>query len=162
MTRGMRTTSVFVGAGALLVSAAVWGVLMFRADAKHDRSVGDPADYGPLTDRQYAAAVRVAQHELDRQKPSRLVSATAVLKPGKVRQPNLADACHSGEVVRIRLVGRFPRITVSPPPGGTSGPVTLVGITADATNGRACLLGVGVGRSAPYGDAADLLPALHR
>ena len=35
----------------------------------------------------------------------------------------------------------------------------LVGITADAATGRACLLGVGTGKSHPYRDAADLMPA---
>ena len=152
-----------VVACALLATAGVWGAMMLRADAHH----GAPSSStrGPLTEEQYAAAVRVAQHEVDQQKPSRLTSATAVLKPGNVRQPNRADACHSGHVVKIRLVGRFPRIVTGLARGGPqsgSGRVTLVGITTDATSGRACLLGVGTGRSAPYRDAADLMPALDR
>lgn len=152
-----------VVACALLATAGVWGAMMLRADAHH----GAPSSStrGPLTEEQYAAAVRVAQHEVDQQKPSRLTSATAVLKPGNVRQPNRADACHSGQVVKIRLVGRFPRIVTGLARGGPqsgSGRVTLVGITTDATSGRACLLGVGTGRSAPYPDAADLMPALNR
>ena len=108
VTQRMRRTTVVVVACALLATAGVWGAMMLRADAHH----GAPSSStrGPLTEEQYAAAVRVAQHEVDQQKPSRLTSATAVLKPGNVRQPNMADACHSGQVVKIRLVGRFPRI----------------------------------------------------
>jgi hypothetical protein len=158
MTRGIRTASVFGVAGVLMASAGISGAEMMRADVQHHHV----ATHGPLTNDQYAAAVRVAQHELDKQKPSHLNSATAVLRKGKVRQPNLADACHSGELVKIRLVGRFPRINVSPPPGVEAGPVTVVGITADAKSGRACLLGVGTGTSRAYRDAADLRPALHR
>ena len=151
-----------VVACALLATAGVWGAMMLRADAHHET----PSSRGPLSEEQYAAAVRVARHEVDEQKPSRLTSVTAVLKPGTVRQPNMADACHSGQVVKIRLVGRFPRITTGGlargGPQSGSGRVTLVGITTDATSGRACLLGVGTGRSAPYPDAADLMPALDR
>jgi hypothetical protein len=160
----MRRTTVVVVACALLATAGVWGAMMLRADAHH--SAPSSSTRGPLTEEQYAAAVRVAQQEVDQQKPSRLTSATAVLKPGNVRRPNMADACHSGQVVKIRLVGRFPRIATGGLAGGGpqrgSGRVTLVGITTDATSGRACLLGVGTGRSAPYRDGADLMPALDR
>ncbi len=158
MTRGIRTASVFGVAGVLMASAGISGAEMMQAHARHEPA----AVHGPLTDRQYAAAVRVAQQQIDRQKPSRITSATAVLKPGRVTQPNLAGACHSGEVVKIRLIGRFPHITTGGTPGGHAGPVTLVGITVDARSGRACLLGVGVGRSPAYRHGADLLPALHR
>jgi hypothetical protein len=158
MTRGIRTASVFGVAGVLMASAGISGAEMMQAHVEHHHA----AVHGPLTDAQYAAAVRVAQHQIDQQKPSRLTSATAVLKPGKVRQPNLADACHSGEVVKIRLVGRFPHVVTGGRPGGGSGAVTLVGVTTDAKSGRACLLGVGTGRSAPFQNAADLTPALSR
>ncbi len=158
MSRRGRTAAVFGAAGALLVGAAAWGFLMVRADAKHD-GVDDPANHGPLTSEQYAAAVRIVQREVTKEKAT-LTSATAIVTRGKVRDANVGPACTSGHLIRIRLLGRFPRITVSPPPGGKGGPVRLVGITADATTGRACLVGVGTGRSHPYREAADLMPAL--
>jgi hypothetical protein len=151
---------VFAVAGGLLAGAAVWGLLMVRADAKHD-GVDDPANHGPLTAEQYAAAVRIVQREVASEKAS-LTSATAILTRGRVRNANVGPACTSGHLIRIRLLGRFPRITVSPPPGGRGGPVRLVGITADAATGRACLLGVGTGKNHPYRGAADLMPALAR
>jgi hypothetical protein len=145
----MRTTSVFVVAGLLMATAAAWGTHMMRAD------------YGPLSSSQYAAAVAIAQREVDQEK-AHLTSATAVIRTGKVHQPNRAGSCTSGREIRILLIGRFPHIAVSPPPGAPDGRVTSVGITADATSGRACLLGVGTGRADPYRHSADLMPALHR
>jgi hypothetical protein len=153
-----RTAGVFVVASGLLASAAVWGLLMVRADAKRD-GIDDQASRGPLTAEQYAAAVRIVQREVKRQKAS-LTSATAILVRGKVRDATVGPACTSGHLIRIRLLGRFPHITVSPPPGAPGGPVRLVGITVDAATGRACLLGVGTGTGHPYGNAADLMPAL--
>lgn len=158
---GRRTWSVLGVAVVLLGAAAAWGLLMLRADATHDRSVGNPADYGPLTAAQYAAAVGIVQKEIDREK-ARVTSATAVVRAGKVHQPNLAGRCTSGRVIRILLIGRFPNITVDPPPGAPDGPVTSVGITADAASGQACVLGVGNTHVHPYGNGADLLPALSR
>jgi hypothetical protein len=120
---------------------------------------------GPLTEQQYDAAVAVAQHEIDREK-ARITTATAVLRHRTLsrRQSNLPGLCTSGRVIEIRLTGKFPHITTSGIAGvpSASGHVTSVGITADALSGRACLLGVGTGRPAPYRHGADLLPALHR
>jgi len=160
MTRRMRTVLVFAASGVLLGVVGLWGAELMRADAKHE-GVGDTADDGPLTSSQYAAAVAVAQREMDKER-ARVTSVTAVIRPGKVRQPNLGGECRSGHVIRILLIGRFPHIVVDPPPGAPAGPVTSVGITADATSGEACLLGVGNVHVHPYRHAADLLPALHR
>jgi len=157
----MRTVVVFVVGGLLLASVGFWGATMMRADAKHERRVGDPADYGPLSSSQYAAAVAIAQREIDKER-ARVTSATAVIKSGKVHQPNLAGSCTSGREIRILLIGRFPHIAVAPPPGAPDGPVRSVGITADATSGRACLLGVGNVHVHPYPHSANLMPALSR
>jgi len=154
-----RTWSVLGVAVVLLSAAAVWGLLMLRADAKHDPSVGNPADYGPLTDDQYAAAVQIAQNEIDHEH-ARITSATAVIRSGTVHQPNLAGRCTSGQEIRILLIGRFRHIVVDPPPGAPDGPASSVGITADAASGRACLLGVGNTQVKPYRGSANLLPAL--
>jgi hypothetical protein len=159
LTPRARSTTVLVAACALLATAGIWGAVMVRADAGHDRPVGDAADYGPLSADQYAAAVRVAQHQADRL-AGRLTSATAVVRPGQVSQANLAGACDSGSVVRIRLTGRFPHLATGGAVGSPGGPVTTVDITADGTSGRACLLGVATGKPTPYRHAADLMPAL--
>jgi hypothetical protein len=155
-----RTTTVFAVAGALLAGAAVWGVLMFRADAKRD-GVDDAANRGPLTAEQYAAAVRIVQREVRDQKAS-LTSATAILRPGTVLQANVGPACTSGHLIRIRLLGRFPHIVTGGTTDGSGGRVTEVDIAADAATGRACELGVGTGKGHPFRRAADLMPALVR
>jgi hypothetical protein len=153
-----RNTTVLVTACALLVTAGVWGALMMRADARHDRPV-DASEYGPLTAAQYSAAVAVARHEIDRER-AKITSVTAVLHRGTVHQPNQPGTCTSGREVRIRLVGRFPHIAVGGAAGAPGGSVTEVDITTDAVSGRACLLGVGTGKATPYHHAADLMPAL--
>jgi hypothetical protein len=159
MSRRTRTTTILVSACALLATAGVWGAVMVRADAGRDRTVGDAADYGPLSADQYAAAVTVAQHQADRL-GGRLATATAVVRPGQVSQANLAGRCDSGSMVRIRLTGRFPHVATGGSVGASDGAVTTVDITADGTSGRACLLAVATGKASPYRQAADLMPAL--
>jgi hypothetical protein len=159
MTSRKRTASVFVVSGLLLVGVGLWGADLMRADAKHESHVGDPADYGPLSSSQYAAAVAVAQHEVD-QEGAHLTSATAALRPGQVHQPNLPGSCTSGRVILIRLVGRFPHVHGNQTAGQPHRGGTTVGITADATTGRACLLVVRNAHSHAYRRSADLLPAL--
>jgi hypothetical protein len=116
---------------------------------------------GRLTSRQYALAVRAVRRAVDVER-AHLVSATAVLRPGPVRHPNLGGLCRSGRLLKIRLTGRFPHIGVHRLPRAPSGLVTSVQITADGTSGRACRLDVGVGEPLPppYHRGADLLPAL--
>jgi hypothetical protein len=154
-----RTATVLAVAGTLLAGAAVWGLLMFRADAKRDGV--DAASRGPLTAEQYAAAVRVAQREV-REKKASLTSATAILRRGTVVRANVGPACTSGHLIRIRLLGRFPHIVTGGTTGGSGGRFTEVDIAADAATGRACELGVGTGKGHPFRRAADLMPALAR
>jgi hypothetical protein len=162
VTEQRQTATVFVLSGVLLAGVAVWGALMLRGAGSHAAASADPADLGPLTRSQYAAAVAIAQHEVTKEH-ARRTSATAIVKRGKVAQPNLSGACVSGHEVRILLIGRFPHITVSPPPGGAGGPVRSVVITVDGVAEQACLLGVGVEHARPYRHGADLMPALaHR
>ena len=159
MTEGTQTTTVFVVAGVLLAGVATWGALMLRAGGRHADAPGGPADHGPLTSAQYAAAVLIARHEV-RKERARLTSATAILRRGKVEQPHLSGACTSGHEIRILLIGRFPHIAVSPPPGAPGGAVRSVVITVDGAALKACDLGVGVGHARPYRHSADLMPAL--
>ena len=155
-----RRTSVVMGLSvAFLISAGVWGLLMLRADATNRPRFERSADDGPLTPRQYGLAVAAAQRavELDR---AHVASATAVVKKGRLRDPNQSGLCRSGRLIEIRLTGRFPEISAHRAPWAPSGPVTSVQITVDGTSGRSCRLDLGVGRTAPYRHAADLLPAL--
>jgi hypothetical protein len=161
VTPRWRTASVFIVSGLLLVGAGLWGAELMRADAKHEPRVGDPADFGPLTSSQYAAAVAIVQHEVDRE-GAHLTSATAVIRPGKVHRSNLGGSCTSGREIRIRLIGRFPHIQADRRRGAPRRPVTSVGIIADASSGRACLLGVRNAHADPYARSADLMPALSR
>lgn len=159
MTERTQTTTVFVVSGVLLAGVATWGALMLRAGGRHADAPGGPADHGPLTSAQYAAAVLIARHEV-RKERARLTSATAILRRGKVEQPHLSGDCTSGHEIRILLIGRFPHIAVSPPPGAPSGAVRSVVITVDGAALEACDLGVGVGHARPYRHSADLMPAL--
>jgi hypothetical protein len=148
---------VIATAVALLAGAAVWGLLMVRADAKHD----DPADHGPLSAEQYAAAVRAAKGEITREQ-AHVTSATAVLVRGKELHGNLGHPCSSGHEIKIRLIGRLPNTDV----GGTQDdgqPVPhglYVTTILDAASLQACVTGVSPGHGAPSAHSADLLPAL--
>jgi hypothetical protein len=154
MTRGTRTTWVFGVAGLLMASVGLVGAQMMRADARH------PSDDRHLTQAQYDAAVRVARHQV-RQLHPRLTSASAIVTPGTVTQPNMAGSCTSGSVVKIRLIGHDFDVANAGLAGAKSKSVTSVEITADPTSGRPCLLSVDTGRPArPYRDGDDLLPAL--
>ena len=100
---------------------------------------------GPLTRRQYDAAVNLARHEIENQ-DAKVTSATVVLKhnaaPGA--PSNTGHRCTADQVLRIRLIGRFPHtVTSGGPPGGdpNGGTVTEMDIKADP-DGTACLIGV--------------------
>lgn len=157
-----RRTGVVLGIGvSLLLAAGTWGLVMLRADATHvPRSVRSPDD-GPLTPRQYSLAVRAAERAVDVGQ-AHLRSATAVVRSGSVHDPNQGGLCGSGQLIEIRLIGRFPQIGAHHLPGGPSRPVTSVEITADGTSGRTCRLELGVDKTSAYRHAADLLPALTR
>jgi hypothetical protein len=156
MTRVIRTASVFGVAGVLMASAGISGAHMMRAEVKHPHA----SVHGPLSDAQYAAAVRIAHHQV-RRGHVHLTSATAVIRRGTVTQANMGGICTSGTEIRIRLVGHGFHIVTGGLPGG-GGDVTSMEITADAATRHACLLSVGTGHAAPYHHGADLMPALHR
>jgi hypothetical protein len=151
---------VFAAAAALLAAAAVWGLVMVRADAQHD-GVDDPANHGPLTAEQYAAAVRVAKGEITREQ-AHVTSATAILVRGKEHHGNLGPPCSSGHEIKIRLIGRFPNTNVGgPPDDGQPVPHGLYVTTIlDAATLQACVTGVSLGHGTPYPHSADLLPAI--
>jgi hypothetical protein len=157
MTRGIRTVSVFGVAGVLMASAGVSGAEMMRAEVRHE----PPSVHGSLTNEQYAAAVRIAQHQVHRVHP-RLTSATAIVKRGTVSRTNMSGSCTSGRVIEIRLIGHGFRAVAGGLPGRGGGRVTSMQVTADAVSGHPCLLSVRTGHGSPYHGAADLMPALHR
>lgn len=154
---GRRTAVVLALGVALLLGAGTWGVVMLRADATQQPHVAASPLDGPLTARQYTLAVHAAERSVDIGH-AHLTSATALIGSGPVH--NQDGPCRSGQRIEIRLIGRFPRIHTSHLPGGHSGPVTSVEITADGTSGRSCGLVLGIGKATPYHHAANLLPAL--
>ena len=160
-TSRRRTIGTFVVSGVFLAAAAAWGALLLSGSASHSAAAGDPVRYGPLSAEQYAAAVRIAKADLARD-DGKVTSATAILRRGRVRTPNLHGTCTSGRVIRILLIGRFRHVDVSVAPGEPTGPVRAVRYVADAATGRACLVSVRIGHLSPYPHGADLLPALVR
>jgi hypothetical protein len=152
----------FVVSGVMLGAAALWGALLLGAGATHNPAVGDPADYGPLSAEQYAAAVRIARADLAHDH-GKLTSATAIVTKGRVKQSDGHGACTSGRVLKVQLIGHFRHLAVSVAPGRPTGPDQAVVSVADAATGRACIVGVRLGHLSPYRHGADLLPALaHR
>ena len=159
MNRG-RTWSVLGAAVVLLAGAAAWGLVMLRADAKHDSTIGNPADYGSLTADQYAVAVRVAR-TASSDPGNHLTSATAVVVPGRVRRSDAPAGCLSGRLLKVRLTGRFPHTVVDHPPDTASrGPVRAVLLTAVVSTGQVCVGGVSVRHLTPYKHGGDLMPVL--
>jgi hypothetical protein len=125
---------------ALIVVAAL-GVALAGCSSGSDEP---RVDTGALTRQQYAAAVDVARHEIENQ-DARVISATAVVKhnAGRNAPSNTGVKCTGDQVLRIRLIGRFPHIVTTGTPGHDGGRVTEVDIKADLESENACLIGVG-------------------
>lgn len=80
-----------------------------------------------------------------------ITSATATVGTGTETDPNVGPPCTSGTLLHIKLIGTFNIVTggFGGQPTGTSFPVSAVLITADPVSGKACLLGVQTGSTAP-------------
>lgn len=146
-----RLAIVSVGAGLILISGC--------AGAPTTR-VSTAAPHGDLSNREYAAAVELARHEI-RQDKATVTSATATVGSGTVTQPNLNGRCESGRLLHIKLIGTFPTIvtTGNPVAAGARSPdftVHAVVLTADATSGQSCQMGVQTGRPSPEPGAVVL------
>ena len=113
-----------------------------------------------LTPKQYKTAVRLARQQI-RKTGATVTSATATISRGTATNPNIGQPCTSGRLLRIKLIGKFPRtVTTGHPvsPGTKEDDFTVhaMVITADARDGQPCLIGVQTGRVAPEPGAVVL------
>jgi len=113
-----------------------------------------------ITDREIALAAALVQQELrkGREEDNTLDSASVSVSPGRVAQPNTGEACDSGRLLRVRLIGTFPHIVTTGDPGASADEtvVRAVLLTADAKSGRVCLVGVRTGHVEPAPGATVL------
>ena len=111
---------------------------------------------GGLSGRELTLARDIARYWIARA-GAKITSATVTASAGKEPDHNVGDACMSGRLLNIRLLGDFPHTVVSPPFGSTEDlTVRSMQITADAKTGRACLVGVGIKILTPEADAVAL------
>lgn len=119
--------------------------------------------HGTLTREEVAKALAVARGLVEDQGAS-VSNASAIARPGTLEELNNGDPCRSGRVLKIRLVGTFPRTVTSghvvtagdPAPDFT---VRAVDLTVDAESGRTCLIVVRTdecGEVKPLRDATTL------
>lgn len=114
----------------------------------------------PITNREIGLAEALVRQELrqSRHADSTVESASVTVDQGRVKQSNTGHACESGRLLRIRLLGTFPRIVTSGHKGA-SAEDTVVGavlLTADAESGHVCLIGVRTGQVQPAPGATTL------
>jgi hypothetical protein len=88
--------------------------------------------------------------------PRGVTSVSALSRAGTLTDSNTGHPCTSGALLVVTVIGRFPRIAVSPPPGATDTTVHAVVATADARTGQVCLRSVRTGRVTPSAGAAVL------
>jgi hypothetical protein len=108
-------------------------------------------DGGSLSQDEIAKAEAVARRVIADHGAS-VSNATAIERPGEVKDSNTGHACTSGRELQIKLIGKFPIIVTTGhrvPPGGPASDFTVraVIIAADAESGLACLIGVQTGES---------------
>jgi hypothetical protein len=149
----MKTRTWLLALG-LLVVASIGGAL-----ALHHQKAREAADRGMLTPSEYDKAVVIARSTKAAEHGT-VIAAVAYVIAGKVRNPNIPGECSSGHVLVVSLVGDFPGVNVSPPPGAPTGPDMWVSVKADPATGETCLEGVSLGRFKAVAGAANLLPAL--
>lgn len=108
-----------------------------------------PNGTNSLTSRQYKFAQQIAQAEIKKEDAT-VSSVTAKLENGTVIDSNVGYSCTSGQLLKILLIGSFPHIvSLTAGLGAANYTVHGVALTADAKSGKACLLGVQVGRISP-------------
>jgi len=105
-----------------------------------------------------SVAKQVLRRELaePRQRDSVLTSATVTVAQDTVEQPNIGATCDSGRLLRLLLIGTFPRITTTGGPHASATDVGAVDLTADAESGAVCLVGVTTGQVEPDPEAFPL------
>lgn len=108
----------------------------------------------------YARDVIAHDRELAR---SEITSATVVRRPGRITNANVGGPCLSGQLLQIKVIGRFPHVLTSGgPPMTSSHPrdmtVTAILLTADAETGRLCQEGVQVGPVHPAPGSQPVVP----
>lgn len=134
-----------------LLPLTVLGVLLPVA-ATAGLVVGDRSEeHGSLTDHEFAVAFDIARTKADDEDASVRI-AFARASDGTRRQSNTGSYCSSGRLLRIKLVGEFPRIVTTGPlgaPQDADSTVHAVVLTADAETEQVCLIGVQVGEVAP-------------
>lgn len=99
-----------------------------------------------LTSHDIAVATAVARTVVDEQRAT-LSSASAIAVDGHVEQSNTGHSCTPGRLLRIKLIGSFPRgVTTGHPvlPGEADPDFTVAAmlITVEAAGGEPCLIGV--------------------
>lgn len=111
---------------------------------------------GGLSGRELTFARNIARYWIAKS-GAKVSSASVTATAGKEPSHNVGDACMSGRLLYIRLIGEFPNTAVSPRPG-TAEEVSVrsMHITADAKTGRACLVGVGIKGVTPDHNAVIL------
>lgn len=125
------------------------------------RAIGpDAPKHGRLTAQEYAAAVALARREVTREDAS-LTSATATVGIGTAPDSNTGHDCVSGRLLHVTLIGTFPHIVTTGHPVESSAAdedftVHAVLLTADAKDGRACLIAVKTGHVDPDSGAEVL------
>lgn len=112
-----------------------------------------------LSKSEVALAVSSAKGFISRENAS-VTSATAITAQGTVSDSNTSGQCLSGRLLRIRLIGTFPKIVTTGLPLETGAPqdftVRAVDLTADATTGSVCLIAVQTGHVTPRPGATPL------
>lgn len=87
-------------------------------------------------------------------------SASYVLRRGAVARPNTGEPCTSGHLIKVKIIGTFPHSVTTGGPwtslDDADGDVHAVLITAEATTGRACQIGVQTGDPNPLPGAIDI------
>lgn len=118
----------------------------------------DASDHGSLTEREFAVAVAIARHELNKNPPWSVSSVTATVSHGTVVHGNVGPhrQCLSGTLLHIKFIGTFPNIVHGGVPGLKYLPVSAVLEVADPASGDPCLVGVGTGHEAPSPGATAL------
>lgn len=149
-------TRAFVG---LLVVVAIVGTVSL-IQRRHEEA-REASDRGTLTTSEYVRAVAIARAEIAKER-SAVSDAVAYVVEGRVlaETQNLPGTCTSGRLLVVSIVGDFPTIGVSGPPGAPSGPDMWVTVKADPATGEECLTDVGLGRFKATAGSANLVPAL--
>jgi hypothetical protein len=96
-----------------------------------------------LTPQQMRYADQIARSEITKQ-GSHIRVAVADVHAGEVQSSNTGHSCESGSLLRVTLIGSFPRTGVSPGPGSST-TVHAEVIEADPATGQKCLIGVETG-----------------